>query len=74
MELKRIDPKTITKQGRVQNYVSYFMNDSSDAVEIVDWQDEYRNGDCLYKAYRSAIKSLSLYDRVRIVKRKIVII
>lgn len=70
MELKRIDPKTITRKGRVQNYVSYFMNDPSDAVEIVGWQDEYTNGYALYNSYRKAIKTLSLSDRVRIAKRK----
>ena len=70
MELKRIDPKTLTRSGVAQNYISYFMNDPSNAVEIVGWQDEYTNSDALYKSFRSAIKTLSLSDRVRIAKRK----
>ena len=45
------------------------MNDPCDAVEIVDWQDEYKNGDCLVKSYRLAIKNLSLSDVVRVMKR-----
>lgn len=69
MEFKKINPHTISKRGRVQNYISYFMNDPSTAVEIVDWQDEYKNGDCLLKSYRLAIKSLSLSDEVRVMKR-----